>query len=108
MRLFSLPYGTGSLEFSLPLACPVDEINPPAPPSIAEAALPEKIKLAMQSPLGEKSLSEFQGVQTVGIAVNDKTRPVPNDLLLLLKAVSPRFCACPTLCHLLIVLRWLP
>ena len=90
MRLFSLPYGTGSLEFSLPLACPVDEINPPAPPSIAEAALPEKIKLAMQSPLGEKSLSEFQGVKTVGIAVNDKTRPVPNDLLLppLLEALA--------------------
>lgn len=83
MDSYTLPYGRGSVEFKLPDSIPADVILPPDADSIPEAQFYERICGAIAHPLGERTLADFRDARTVGIAVNDKTRPVPNDLFLL-------------------------
>jgi nickel-dependent lactate racemase len=76
----SVPYGRSSISLTLPDDVPVDTIEPPAVPPAPEPL--EVVRAALDSPLGGISLSDFSGVKSVGIAVNDKTRPVPHQHLL--------------------------
>ncbi len=71
----SVPYGRSSISLTFPDDVQVDTIEPPA---IQPAPNPlEVARAALDDPLGGVSLSAFAGVKSVGIAVNDKTRPVP-------------------------------
>jgi nickel-dependent lactate racemase len=76
----SVPYGRSSISLNLPDDVQVDVIEPPTvPPAPEPLAL---VRAALDQPLGGVSLSAFAGVKSVGIAVNDKTRPVPHQHLL--------------------------
>jgi len=76
----SVPYGRSSISLNLPDDVPLDIIEPPAVPA---APKPLKVvRAALDQPLGGVDLSDFVGVKSVGIAVNDKTRPVPHQHLL--------------------------
>ncbi len=75
----SLPYGKKYLEFEIPQGYHVDVI---APSDVAGAPNPlEVVRQAIQAPLGS-TLEAFNGARSVAIAINDKTRPVPHELLL--------------------------
>ncbi len=75
-----IPYGHSSLFAALPDDLQVDILEPPeAPPAPDPLGL---VRAALDSPLGEVSLSDFRSALSVAIAVNDKTRPVPHQILL--------------------------
>jgi nickel-dependent lactate racemase len=77
---FSLPYGREHLSVSLPDAWDIEFLAPNTVPAMAdpEAAASQ----ALGTPWGGKGLTDFTGVQSVAIAINDKTRPVPHSVLL--------------------------
>ncbi len=76
---FTLPYGKKSLELEIPAAYPVDVV---APSDVAANPTPlDAVKQAIANPLGT-NLQDFAHAKSVGIAINDKTRPVPHSLLL--------------------------
>jgi nickel-dependent lactate racemase len=80
MILHKIPYGYGHLRFRLP-----DWIQPESVETRKISAVPEPqgaVLEAISNPVGGISLSDFRGVRSVAIAINDKTRPVPNDQLL--------------------------
>jgi nickel-dependent lactate racemase len=72
----SLPYGKTQLSLELPDHLSVDVLHPrhtpPAPDPVAEVA----------AALDSVDWQRFKGSRSAAIAVNDKTRPVPHDLLL--------------------------
>jgi lactate racemase len=73
---FSLPYGTATLAFQIPDSFTVDFLEPEQHEPLGN---PEStIRKAMMEPSGTRKWSQFHGAQTVGIAINDKTRPLPN------------------------------
>jgi nickel-dependent lactate racemase len=75
-----LPYGHSSVTASLPDSIAVDIIEAPR---IAPAGDPIGVVCeALDRSLGEVAWEEFPRAKSVAIAVNDKTRPVPNDQLL--------------------------
>jgi len=75
----NLPYGKQYLELDIPEDYQVDVI---APSDVSAAPDPlEVIRQAILSPFGP-SLGDYKKARTVAIAVNDKTRPVPHELLL--------------------------
>lgn len=76
MTEFTLPYGKTQLTVQIPPGFQVDCLNPhPSQPmDDANAA----INNALADPLGRLKLENFTGAKTVGIAINDKTRPLPN------------------------------
>jgi nickel-dependent lactate racemase len=81
MILHKIPYGTGYLRFRLP-----GWIQPISVETRKISAVPEPQRAVLEAvtnPVGGISLSDFRGVRSVAIAINDKTRPVPNDQLLL-------------------------
>jgi lactate racemase len=77
---YTVPYGKGEMKFVLPDSIVVDIISPkevdphPAP----EQAVREALKL----PRGGFSWGDFCKAQSAVIAINDKTRPVPHEVLL--------------------------
>ena len=76
----SVPYGRSSISLTLPDDVSVDIIEPPAVP---HAPAPfEIVQAALDNPLGGVSLSAFTSAKSVGIAISDKTRPVPHQILL--------------------------
>lgn len=80
MILHKIPYGYGHLRFRFP-----DWIQPEKvePQNISAVPNPQEAVLdAISNPVGGISLSDFHGVRSVAIAINDKTRMVPNDQLL--------------------------
>ena len=82
MPTYSLPYGRVSVQFDLPESIQADVILPPEADSIPEVQFTERIRKTLAAPLGERTLASFRNARSVGIAINDKTRPVPNDLFL--------------------------
>ena len=80
MKEYFIPYGKDSLTARLPDDAHVDLIQTKAFVLDTEAEV--SIKDAIKYPVGELRLEDFQGSRSVGIAINDKTRPVPNDILL--------------------------
>lgn len=76
MTEFSLPYGSSQLTFQIPQEFGLDELIPkPSHPMIDPDMA---INQALADPLGKTNLSSFSDAQSVGIAINDKTRPVPH------------------------------
>ena len=75
----NLPYGKKYLELEIPEGYQVDIIAPTDVPAAADPL--EVVKQAISTPLGT-TLSDFAKARSVAIAVNDKTRPVPHELLL--------------------------
>ncbi len=77
---FHLPYGKKIISFTIPAPWPVDLI---APAQIDAAPNPsEVVRQALQNPVGGKRIADFKSAQSVAIAINDKTRPVPHRHLL--------------------------
>lgn len=75
MRPVTLPYGTTHLQVTLPDSYQVDELLPQTLPVPAD--IDRAIREALMKPLGNRTLSQFRSSATVGIAINDKTRPIP-------------------------------
>ena len=76
MTQFSLPYGESSLAFQLPDSISVDYLEPEQHQPLDD---PESaINNALMNPIGPRKWPQFNGSQTVGIAINDKTRPIPH------------------------------
>jgi len=79
MPSFQIPYGTTQLTFDIPANEQADWIEPsftpPSPNPLNE------VKMALDNPLGKQIPKKKKGAK-VAIAVNDKTRPVPNNLLI--------------------------
>jgi nickel-dependent lactate racemase len=75
MPSFQVPYGTTQLTFDIPSNEQADWIEPsftlPSPDPINE------VKMSLENPLGKQIPKKKMGAK-VAIAVNDKTRPVPN------------------------------
>ncbi|MCP4167397.1 MAG: nickel-dependent lactate racemase [Chloroflexi bacterium] len=80
MTVYSLPYGISQLRFQLPGDIQAEVISPRHIPAAAHPL--EVVRKALTSTVGSISLSEFIGVRTAAIAINDKTRPVPHHDLL--------------------------
>ena len=74
----TLPYGTGYLKADLPAGCEVEFVQPRTQkPADDPAAI---VRDAVYSPLG--NVRPPRAGETVAIAINDKTRPVPHEHLL--------------------------
>ena len=80
MSTFSLPYGTGYLSFQVPEKYKVDLIAPKEALAVPDAV--QAITQAIEAPIGLNKLPKYNHARTVAIAINDKTRPVPHNLLL--------------------------
>jgi nickel-dependent lactate racemase len=76
----NLPYGKGTITAYIPDAFQVDWIIP-RKASAASQPL-QLVHQALDHPLGRTQISSFTNAQSVAIAINDKTRPVPNNILL--------------------------
>ncbi len=76
MNKFSLPYGKSHLEINIDSRFYTERIlpNPTKPLGNPELA----IKNALNNPFGYVRLNDFLSASSVGIAINDKTRPVPH------------------------------
>ncbi len=77
---YALPYGKRTLEFSIPETLQVDWVAPAPVPGTRHPST--AVEEALERPVDGKNLDQFRGAQSAAVAVNDKTRPVPLDLLL--------------------------
>jgi nickel-dependent lactate racemase len=75
-----LPYGRTQLSVTIPDHLQVDIIEPPKIPAANNPF--GMVHDALDNLLGDFDWSEFSGANSVAIAVNDKTRPVPHEHLL--------------------------
>lgn len=73
-----LPYGQSILQADLPDSYEVEQVLPPAQPAAKDPA--SLARAAVYKPLGE--VAPPRAGQTVAIAINDATRPVPQEHLL--------------------------
>lgn len=74
-----IKYGTNKLDLVLPDYFSVDTILPQDTPAAVDPHL--SAREAVRSPLNF-AFHAFRGVKSAAIAINDKTRPVPHDVLL--------------------------
>ncbi|HEY9077136.1 MAG TPA: nickel-dependent lactate racemase [Anaerolineaceae bacterium] len=79
MTTYSLPYGKTHLTFEIPSNLDADLIIPNKVSACPDGL--EEVKRALIQPVGSAVLS-LNHVHSVVITVNDKTRPVPNHLIL--------------------------
>jgi len=75
MTAYTLPYGYGQITFTVPDSVNVDQLLPQTEDKLPDAD--QAIQQALEKPLGGVDWQAIQGAQSVGIAINDKTRPVP-------------------------------
>ena len=80
MRSYTVPYGQGKQKFTLFGSEVVDVIDPVDFPSARVG--PEAVAESLHRPFGDHRLEDYLSAQSVAIAINDKTRPVPHHLLL--------------------------
>ena len=78
--IYHLPYGTSTLPVRIPDEIAVDLIEAPELPASPDPGY--LVRNALDNLLGTLDWGDFAGVKSVGIAINDKTRPVPHDCLL--------------------------
>lgn len=80
MNKYNIPFGNNKIEFLIPEFYSVDFVN------IKEIeGMPAPFKAVDESLHSNKlgvCLDDFKGCKTAAIAINDKTRPVPYDILL--------------------------
>lgn len=76
---YLLPFGKGKIECLLPENTSVDWIAPPLSKPLEFQE--EAVRGAIKKPVSGH-LEDFRDVSSVAIAINDKTRPVPHNLLL--------------------------
>jgi len=75
-----IPYGKGKLKFHLPDSIAVETISAK---KIGAHNAPKQAALeALNQPQGRFRWNDFVDARTAAIAINDKTRPVPHDVLL--------------------------
>lgn len=75
MTAYSVPYGKNQITFDLPDDLNVDQLIPATLDPLPDPD--QAIMQALQTPSGAMDWQHFQKAQSVGIAINDKTRPVP-------------------------------
>lgn len=75
----SVPYGRSAISLILPDSRSVDIIDLPTTPPALQPL--EVVRVALDQSLST-SLKAFAGAKSVGIAISDKTRPVPHQHLL--------------------------
>ncbi|MFN2302208.1 MAG: nickel-dependent lactate racemase [Anaerolineales bacterium] len=75
MTEFSLPFGATTIAFHLPDTLNIDYLEPEPWQPLDDPTL--SIKEVLISPIGSQNWSQFHSDQSVGIAINDKTRPIP-------------------------------
>jgi len=80
MQSFSIPYGQGTLQFTIPCEVTAEVIEPALIPAADDPLA--VVEDALDSPLSGIGLKDFQGAQSAAIAISDKTRPVPHHHLL--------------------------
>lgn len=80
MTNLTIPYHKTYLNAQIPDHLSLETI---APKETVPAPDPMQVSIAaLANPIGDVALDDFANVQTVAIAVNDKTRPVPHQYLL--------------------------
>jgi len=72
---FSLPYGNSHVTVNIPVTCHVDVLSPDLIQPLADVG--QSIRDAIANPLGNRKLTDYPNTASIGIAINDKTRPVP-------------------------------
>jgi nickel-dependent lactate racemase len=80
MPEYTLNYGHGSITFSLGKERQVEWLLPTEIPGSPNPEL--TIRQALDNSIDGCGLESFGAIQSAAIAINDKTRPVPHDLLL--------------------------
>jgi len=80
MTRFHVPYGKTHLDFSIPDSFRTQVLAPAQIPPLAEPM--REVYRTLDAPAGGCRLSDFPSARSVAIAINDKTRPVPLNLLL--------------------------
>lgn len=75
MKSYTLPYGTSHLTVEVPSTQQVDQLLP-HPGDVLDDP-DQVIADAIRSPIGNVKWKTFKTAKTVGIAINDKTRPFP-------------------------------
>ena len=80
MTQHQIPYGKTQLTFALPDALHVERLAPTPIPPVPDPA--HAVRAALDHPLGDFRFEHFARAQSVAIAINDKTRPVPLAILL--------------------------
>jgi len=77
---FRLPFGHSTLTAVLPDYLAVDSLEAPDIPAGSDPV--GEVSSALDDLVGDVNWSDFNKVRSVGIAINDKTRPVPHAALL--------------------------
>ncbi len=77
---FELPYGRDTVAFELPASFRAFEVAPA--PRKAAADPRARVAEALDTLVGCITWEDFADLKSVAVAVNDKTRPVPHDVLL--------------------------
>lgn len=77
---YHLPYGFKTLTIRIPDEISVDLVEAPHTPADSEPT--GLVRAALNNLLDGLAWQDFGKPRSVGIAVNDKTRPVPHDILL--------------------------
>ena len=80
MHEVAIPYGKGELIFRPPVGIEVTCIQPREVPAVSDERT--EVEKALRAPLGAVNLEGLRGARDVVIVVSDKTRPVPNDVIL--------------------------
>ena len=75
MKKYALPFGSSDLAIEIDPRFDVDEIHPVTAKPLNNPEL--VIWKALENPLSKEILIDFVGAGFVGIAINDKTRPIP-------------------------------
>jgi len=75
MVVYTLPYGHGSVSVEVPDGLHVDHLCPETSAPLLDPD--QAIIKALQTPIGKTDWRTFKDAHTVGIAINDKTRSVP-------------------------------
>ncbi len=88
MQSYSLPYGNTQITINIPASFSVDALLPESYPPLDDPI--GAIETTLDNPIGEKHLSDYANSPSVGIAINDKTRPLPkpDPLIPLLKKLA--------------------
>ncbi len=80
MTNYQLPYGSTHRAVNVPDIFHTDLI---APRLVQPTAGPlELVNQALDEPFGKTSLAQFKNARSAAVAINDKTRPVPHEVLL--------------------------